>query len=311
MTLKVLVTPRSFGKMDDSPIDMLEEHNIEVIRNPYGRILTKDEMKKWIQDVDGVIIGVDPLDKEVLDSATQLKAISKYGVGTDNIDLKHAEKNNIPVTITQGANTDAVAEYTISLMLSVARKVVHIDQECRKSNWDKITTIDMNKKTLGLIGMGQIGKTVAKRLSGFEMNVIAYDLFKDEAFANQFGVTYVNHIDDVLKEADFISLHLPLNAETKNMISDREFEFMKKEAVIVNTARGGLIDEEALLRALADNKIWGAGVDVFEEEPPSNKELLSQKNIVIGSHCAASTKQAIINMGKISTENLITSLGLK
>lgn len=308
MKRKVLVTPRSFGKLDTTPIEMLENNDIEVIRNPYGRILTKEEMKEWVQDVDGIIVGVDPIDKEVIDSGPHLKAIAKYGVGTDNINLNYAEEKGIPVTITQGANTDAVAEFTISLMLSVARKVVQIDKECRNSNWDKITTIDMNKKTLGLIGMGQIGKTVVKRLSGFEMNILAYDLQQDEKFASEYGVTYVEHVDDVLKQADFISIHLPLNEQTKDIIDDRAFSLMKQEAVIVNTARGGLINEEALLKAVSNCKIWGAGIDVFEEEPPSNKKLLAEENIIIGSHCAASTKQAIINMGKMATRNLIQSL---
>lgn len=308
MALKVLVTPRSFAKLDEEPIKRLEEAGIEIIRNPYGRILTKEEMKQFVSDVDGIIIGVDPLDKEVIDCAPKLKVISKYGVGTDNIDVAYAKEKNIPLSITQGANTDAVAEYTIALMLSVARKVVQIDNECRNLNWDKITTIDMNKKTLGLIGMGQIGKTVAKCLSGFKMDTIAYDLYHDEEFAEKYGVTYVTSIDEVLQQADFISLHLPLNEGTKNIIGEREFDVMKKEAVLVNTARGGLIDENALLHALENDKIWGAGIDVFEEEPPSNKKLLTQNNIVIGSHCAASTKQAVINMGRMATDNIIHSL---
>lgn len=311
MKRKVLVTPRSFGKLDTTPIEILENNDIEVIRNPYGRILTKEEMKEWVQEVDGIIIGVDPMDKEVIDSAPHLKAIAKYGVGTDNIDLNYAQEKNIPVTITQGANADAVAEFTIALMLSVARKVVQIDKECRKSNWNKITTIDMNQKTLGLIGMGQIGKTVVKRLSGFEMNVLAYDLQQDEKFATDYDVTYVEHMEDVLKQADFISIHLPLNEHTKDIIDERAFNIMKPEAVIVNTARGGLINEDALLKAVSKRQIWGAGIDVFEEEPPSNKKLLAEENIIIGSHCAASTNQAIINMGKMATENLIQSLSEK
>lgn len=308
MALKVLVTPRSFGKIDETPIERLMEKGIEIIRNPFGRILTKEEMKELVKDVDGIIVGVDPLDQEVIESAPNLKVISKYGVGTDNIAVTYANQKNIPVLTAQGANADAVAEYTIALMLAVARKVVQIDNECRKSNWSKMTTIDMNKKTLGLIGMGQIGKIVTRRLSGFEMKVVAYDLFHDEQFAEKYDVTYVSSIDEILEKSDFISLHLPLNAETKNIIGKREFELMKEKAVLVNTARGGLIDEDALLDALKRNKIWGAGIDVFAEEPPSNKQLLAQHNIVIGSHCAASTEQAVINMGRMATENIIDFL---
>src|SRR5699024_6833625 len=135
MKRKVLVTPRSFGKLDTTPIEILENNDIEVIRNPYGRILTKEEMKEWVQEVDGIIIGVDPMDKEAIDSAPQVKAVGQYGVGTDDIDLDHAQEKNIPVTMAQGATGDAAAEFTMALMRSGARKVVQIDKEWRKSDW--------------------------------------------------------------------------------------------------------------------------------------------------------------------------------
>jgi phosphoglycerate dehydrogenase-like enzyme len=162
MKYKILVTPRSFTK-DSEPLKMLESLGYEVLLNPYGRILTKSEMIELITDIDGVIIGLDPLDKEVLQHAKKLKCISKYGVGTDNIDLVQAEEMGIPVTITLGANKDAVADYTLALMLAVARKITEIDSECRQGNWNKIKTVDVWRKTLGLVGLGSIGKGVAHR----------------------------------------------------------------------------------------------------------------------------------------------------
>src|SRR5690625_5250444 len=308
MSVKILITPRSFAKFDKEPFELLKKFNAEVVINPYGRSLTKQERISLVGDIDGIIVGVDPIDQEVMDSAPKLKAIAKYGVGTDNIDLDYAKEKDIPVTITEGANKDAVAEYTIALMLSVARKVVQIDNECRKLNWSKITTIDTYGKTLGLIGVGQIGKTVVKRLKGFDMNILAYDLHRDNKFAKENNMTYVEQLDELLKKADFISLHLPLNESTKNIIGKRELQLMKENAILINTARGGLIDEDALLVALEHNYIWGAGLDVFKEEPPTNKKLLSNSNLVIGSHCAASTQQATINMGKVATKQLIESL---
>ncbi|MDK2801529.1 MAG: hypothetical protein PWQ70_3148 [Clostridiales bacterium] len=307
MAYKILVTPRSFGRNNAKPIEMLKEKGYEIIMNPYGRIMTQEEMIDEIKDVDGIIVGVDPLNRDVLTKAKKLKVISKYGVGTDNIDLQYAEEAGISVTRAIGANADAVADYAVALMLGVARKVVLIDRKCRKLNWSKITTIEMWNKTLGLIGLGSIGKGVAKRVSGFNMKVLAYDLFQDKEYAKQNNIEYIS-LERLLKESDFISLHLPLTEDTKNLISYKEFEMMKDTAVLVNTARGGIIDEEALLWALKENKIWGAGIDVFEQEPPENQELLKLDNIIIGSHCAASTYEAIDNMGIMSAQNLIQCL---
>lgn len=304
---KILITPRSFGKHSTKPLQLLQEKGYELVINPYGRILTQEEMIKEIEEVDGIIVGVDPLNAEVLKHAKKLKVISKYGVGTDNIDIQYAKDKNIVVTITKGANSDAVADYAFSLMISAARKLVPIDKGCRKLNWSKVTSIGIYGKTLGLIGLGNIGKGVAKRAQGFNMKVLAYDLFKDEEFASKNNVEYVT-IEKILKEADFISLHLPLTKDTEHIIAEKELKMMKKTAVIVNTARGGLIDEDALYDVLKNNEIWGAGVDVFEQEPPKNEELLTLDNIVIGSHCAASTFEAIDNMGIMASQNIINSL---
>lgn len=306
-TYKILITPRSFGKSSSKPLDLLKEKGYEVVQNPYGRIMTRQEMMKHIVDVDGIIVGVDPLDREVLACGKRLKAISKYGVGTDNIDVEYAKEKNIPVMRTVGANAEAVADFTFALMLAVARRIVEIDAGCRKLNWNKITSIEVHGKTLGLIGLGAIGKKVARRAAGFDMKVLAFDTFKDEVYAKENGITYVT-LEELLKESDFISLHLPLTEETRNLISYEQFKVMKPMAVLVNTARGGIIDENALLWALKEKRIWGAGIDVFEEEPPKNSELLKMDNIVIGSHCAASTYEAIEKMGMMAAENLIECL---
>lgn len=308
MKHRVLVTPRSFGKHSEEPLNLLRGEGIEIVMNPYGRILTQEEMMREVADIDGVIIGVDPLNREVLQQASRLKVISKYGVGTDNIDIQFAKERGIPVTVTPGANSDAVADYALALMLAAARKVPLIDRECRKRNWSKITTVDVWQKTLGLIGMGQIGKGVALRAKGFNMKTIAYDVVPDVDFAAKHGLIYMDSIESVLREADFISLHLPLTQQTHHLIRAEHFAIMKANAVLINTARGGLIDEEALYKALKKGQIWGAGIDVFEQEPPSNLDLLTLDNMVIGSHSAASTFQAVDNMGNQAANNLIAHL---
>lgn len=302
---KVLVTPRSFGRHSNEPYEILNQFGVEVKVNPYGKILTEEQMIEEIKDVDGIIVGVDPLNKKVLQHAENLKVISKYGVGIDNIDMEYAKEKNIEVVRAMNANADAVADYTLALMMAVARNVVQIDKECRELNWQKITTVDVHKKTLGLIGLGNIGKKVVQRAKGFEMDILAYDLVPDEEYAEKSGIQYVNKLEEIFEKADFITLHLPLNEHTEHIVGREQLERMKSTAVLVNTARGGLIDEQALSDALQERLIWGAGIDVFESEPPQNKELLELDNIVIGSHCAASTVQAIDNMGIISSQNLV------
>ena len=304
---KILITPRSFGNHSKKPFELLEQKGYQLVTNPYGRILTQDEMIKEIADVDGIIVGIDPLNAEVLKYAKKLKVISKYGVGTDNIDIEYAKNHNTHVTITKGANSEAVADYAVALMLAVARKIVYIDKGCRTLNWKKVNSMGMYGKTLGLVGMGSIGKNVVKRAKGFSMNILAYDVFNDEEFAASNNVEYAS-LEKLLKESDFISIHLPLNDKTRYIIGEKELAMMKETAVLVNTARGGLIDENALYKVLKENKIWGAGVDVFEQEPPSNEGLLTLDNIVIGSHCAASTYEAIDNMGIMASQNIIDYL---
>jgi len=305
---KIFVTPRSFAKHDPEPLDLLKRQGYEVALNPFGRIMTQEEMREHLADADAVIVGVDPLDRDVLKHAANLKAISKYGIGTDNIDIGYAADRGIPVDVAAGANTDAVADYTFALMLAAARKLTVIDRECRMRNWRKLTTVDVCRKTLGLIGLGAIGKAVARRASGFEMKIVAYDAVRDERYAGEHGIVYAERMEDVLAQADFVSLHLPLNESTRHLIGAAQFDMMKPTAVLVNTARGGLIDEDALYEALRTERIWGAGLDVFEEEPPRNGALLELDNLIAGSHCAASSVSAIDNMGLLAARNVIERL---
>lgn len=305
---KILATPRSFGKASREPIELLEKAGYEVILNPVGKILDEEEMKTYIADVVGIVIGVDPLNAAVLDCAKNLKAISKYGVGTDNIDLEKAKALQIPVTITAGANSNAVADYAFALMMACARRVTEINAKCKQKEWKKITTTDVYGKTIGILGLGAIGKGVAKRAQGFGMKVLAYDVFWNDEYAKANEITYATP-EEIYKTCDFISLHLPLTPETKNMIGYEQFCMMKPTTVFVNTARGGIVDEDALVRALKEGKIYGAGVDAFSSEPPANEELYTLDNLIMGSHCAASTTGAVEAMGLMAAKNLLKSLG--
>jgi D-3-phosphoglycerate dehydrogenase len=307
--MKILITPRSFGKNDDAPFKLLESKGIEIVRNDTGGIMSEDSLRAAMAGIDGLIIGVEPLTAEIMALAPELKAIAKYGVGTDNIDLDYCKEKGIPVSKTVGANSEAVADYTFALILALARKVLVIDRQCRKKDWTKITTSDVFGKTIGLIGLGAIGKGVVSRAKGFGMRVLAYRRHWDDEYAKQSGIEYAT-VEEIIKNSDFISLHTPLSDETKNMIGSKEIEMMKPGAFIVNTARGGLIDESALLDALAEGRIAGAGLDVFAEEPPEDERWYTLDNVVLGSHCGASTTGAANMMSMMSTENLISDLGL-
>ncbi len=307
MADKILITPRSYGKADPSLFEKLKSAGYELVLNDSGGILTKEQMIEKIAPCAGVILGVDPMDADVIAAAPHLRAIAKYGVGVDNIDLKAAEARGVKVSKTVGANAEAVADYAMALMLALARRVLPIDAACRQGNWGKITTSDVSRKTLGLFGLGAIGRHVARRAQGFSMKVLAYDVYWDEAYAKANDITYATP-EQIFREADFISLHLPLMEETRNFVGREQIAMMKPSAVLINTARGGLIDEEALLEALKANHILGAGLDAFSTEPPENKEWFAMDNVVIGSHCAASTLGATENMGTMATENLLRDM---
>lgn len=304
---KILTTPRSYGRDMPELFAQLEAAGYAVVKNTTGGILDKEQMKALIADCVGVIVGVDPLDAEVLSCAPKLRAISKYGVGVDNIDLDVCKARGIRVSRAVGANSEAVADYAVALMLAVARRVPAIDRKCRQLDWGKITTRDVSHATLGLFGLGAIGKFVARRAKGFDMKVMAYDPYWPEEFARENGIERAD-AETIFRNADFISLHLPLMPETEGFVGERELSMMKKDAILINTARGGLVDERALLKALQENRIYGAGLDAFAHEPPEDDAWFTLDNVVLGSHCAASTTGATRNMGRIATDNLLRDL---
>ncbi len=307
--MNILVTPRSFGKNNPELFDRLKAAGLNVIRNETGGILDEKSMIELIAPCEGVIIGVDPLNAKVLDAAKNLVAISKYGVGLDNIDLALCRERGIRVSRTVGANSNAVADYALALMLAVARKVCLIDKRCHEKDWSKINGIDLYGKTLGIIGLGAIGKCVARRANGFSMKILGFDPCWDDDFCTQMNVERAD-IDRICREADFISLHCLLNDETANLINERRIGMMKKNAIIINTARAGLIDGKALLGALERKAIYGAGLDVFGQEPPENRAWYELDNLVMGSHGSSSTLGATEMMGNMAVTNLLNDLNL-
>jgi len=307
---KVLVTPRSFGRTDTSAFDSLKNAGYEVVLNPYGQVLTKEQMKSEIEDVVGVIVGIDPLDEGVLACGKKLRAVAKYGIGTDNIDKAYCASHNIHLSITRGANSNAVADYTFALLMACARNLTIINELCHRKNWSKLIGADVYKKTIGILGLGAIGKGVARRATGFDMKILAYDLAWDENYAAAHNIVFAEPAH-LFRESDFICLHLPLTEKTKNIINAESIALMKPTAIVINTARGGLVDEGALIDALKNKRILAAGLDVFREEPPENEALYTLDNLIMGSHCAASTTDASAMMSLMAAHNLINDLNCK
>ena len=307
MSRRVLITPRTFGKTDPTPMTLLQEAGYELVFNPYGRPLMQDEMIPLIRETDGIIVGLDQIDDEVLRHARRLKVISKYGAGVDNIDLKSAKKRGIIVTNTPGVNSSAVAELAIGLMLSVARRISESDRKIRRGEWGRYPGFELTGKTLGIIGTGQIGKQLASKVRGFDMSIIAHDIEPDHAWAENMGVSYVT-FPELIKEADIVSLHLPLNEDTYHLIGKDELAQFKPTAILINTSRGELVDESSLYPALRERQLLGAGLDVYEDEPLKDSLLKTLDNIVLTSHIGAHTEEAVRDMGRTAVSNLIRVL---
>ena len=303
MNWKVLVTARSFAISDITPQKLLEDAGCLVIR---GR--ADEGLRDLLQDVDGVIAGLESYTKEVFDSAPRLKIISRYGVGYDAIDLKAAKNANIAVAITPGANSAAVADLTIALMLNAARHIPFMDGAVKSGlGAQRKFGFEIWRKTLGIIGAGRVGKGVIQRSSGFEMRVLCCDAVRDKAFAEKYKARFVD-LDTLLRESDFISIHTPLTAQTNKIIDSKALSKMKKNAVLINTARGGIIDEAALFKALCDGQIAACALDVLEDESSYDSELCKLPNCIITPHAGSSTHEATLNMGMLAAKNLLDFL---
>jgi len=309
--MRILITPTSLQKDKKSAaLDSLREASFDLVFNPMGRPLTEDELIPLLQDCDGYLAGLDYVTEKVLSSCKKLKVVSRYGAGVDRVDLDAARRNGIIVTNTPGVNAVAVAELAMALVLSIARHIPYLDKKTREGAWVRSTGMELGGKVMGIMGLGAVGKNLAKYAQGFGMHVIAYDPYMDKVYAAEKNIQAAS-FDEVIRESDVISLHLPLNAETKHLINEAVMNKMKPTAILVNTSRGGIIDEDAAYRLLNENKLGGLGIDVFEMEPPKDSPLFGLDNVVVTPHTAAHTKEATENMADVSAKNLLDVLSGK
>ena len=289
-------------------IKLLEEHpnfEYEIIND-----VSKKNLIKELPKFDGLTLRVAKLDSDILTKCKKLKVISRHGVGYDNIDLKHLKKNNIALLITATGNALAVAEHVMYMMLSLSKGVTSYDSEVRsgnfKKNVNKIETYELFKKEMLIAGFGRIGKNLIKRCLGFDMKVNVYDPFVDEKKIKSLGGQKVDSLESSIKTADFVSIHMPLNEKTRNLIDSKILKTMKNNSIIINTARGGIINEKDLDQALKSKIIFAAGLDVFENEPPNlNNPLLKNDKVLLSPHSATFTNECKSRMSIETVQNII------
>lgn len=303
----VLIGSRSFGQAYPQHIEQLEAAGCEVVPNSRGRAYREDELLQALPGMDAIITGTDELTGKVIRAAHDLKTIAKHGVGLETIDLDAARERGVVVSATPGAIHDSVADLTLALLLAVARKIVPAHLTTRSGGWEPHFGFELRDKVLGIVGLGRIGQAVCVRAQGFGMRVIAADPYPDEAFAAAHDVTFVS-LEQLLQEADVVSLHAPAEAVDGALIAREELALMKPSAVLINTARGTLVDEEALATALAKERLAGAGIDAFVEEPPVGSPLLELENVVLTPHLGGRTTDGQRRMGEMVIENCLRAL---
>ena len=266
-------------------------------------------LKSKIKDCDGISIRTAKLSGDVIEAANNLKIISRHGVGYDNIDLEVSKKKDITLAITATANAVAVAEHVMFMILNISKRGSMYDDTVKSGKFNERNklpkTVELWNKNILIAGFGRIGQALIKRCLGFEMNVFVFDPFVSKEFIEKRGGTKVDNLSETSKDMDAMSLHIPLNDETKNIINYELLKSMKKNCIIINAARGGIVNEVDLDRALNENLIFGAGLDVFETEPPAeNNPLLKNKKVFLSPHTAAFTEECMTRMGKETIQNI-------
>ena len=326
--MKIFVT----RNIPDEGIKMLQTKGYEVTVSPHDRVLAKDELLSFLKAdrYDAVLcLLTDKIDSDIFDATgTQCKVFANYAVGFDNIDVKVAQERGIMITNTPGVLTNTVAEHTFALMLAISHRIAEADRFTRAgkyTGWAPMMLLghDISNKTLGIVGLGRIGSRVAHHaVGGFEMKVLYYDVKRDENFEREFSARggsasggekefsaeFRENPDDVFREADYVSIHVPLLPTTKHMVDAHKLSLMKKSAYLINTSRGPIIDEHALVEALRNNVISGAAIDVYENEPALAPGLAECENVIITPHIASATQETRQAMSVLAAQNIIDAL---
>ena len=306
----ILIMTDKFAEVSKEPIEILINAGMRVHEHGYNTAgsISDDKFCELIQGMDVLVVtGSFPVSRRVIESADCLKMIAIRSSGFDGTDLDAAGENGIVVTHNPGANADSVADTTIGLILAVLKKIAKLDRMIRHGGWERERTLDMNGKCLGIIGLGRIGKLVVKRAQGFDMKIIANEIIKYKDFLETHGIEMVSK-DEIMRQADILTIHTPLDDSTRGMIDERRLRRMKDTAIVINTARGPIVDENALYKALSLGWIGGAGLDVHATEPPQLRALVELENVVSTCHIAGLSDDASYAMAAQTVEKILACL---
>jgi D-3-phosphoglycerate dehydrogenase len=305
VSYRIISTSPSFGKLVTEPVEFMRRTGYPIELRP--DLKTEDLLVQNVADVDAMIVGFEPITAKVIAAAKKLRVIAKNGAGVDNIDLAAATKAGVVVTSAAGVNSEAVAELTIALFLSLARAIPAADRQVRTGSWPRLAGAELARKTLGIVGLGQIGRLVAARAAGFDLKILGYDVMPPPDSARKLGIEATS-LDRLLAEADYVSLHVPLTEKTRGMIGADQLRRMKPGAFLVNVSRGGIVDEAALYEALKAKAIAGAALDVFVDEPPGASPLSALDNFIATPHMAGYTVEAVTETGMVCARGILDVL---
>lgn len=303
--IRILLTTTSFQDTPGPHHDLLADSGFEIVRERGP--LSEARMLELVGDIDGMICGDDAITAAVIDKALpRLKVISKYGIGLDKIDVPYTETIGVPLTFCPGVNHTTVAEHTFGLMLGLFRSLVEEANYTRSGEWKRLTGHEIMGKTIGIVGLGRIGREVAIRAKAFGMPIVGYDIYWPLEFAEEYRVTRLESIGEVFAAADILSLHTNLTPETRSMVNADSISKMREGVVILNCARGELVDSDAIAAALESGKVGGYGTDVLEiEPPPADHVLLSAKNCIVTPHIGSRTHESVQRQAGMATRNLL------
>jgi D-3-phosphoglycerate dehydrogenase / 2-oxoglutarate reductase len=306
--VRILLTTTSYQDIAGPHHELLESSGIEIVRERGP--LPESKMLELAGDFDAILCGDDQITRAVLEKAVpRLKILSKYGIGVDKIDVKAATEMGIPLSFCPGVNHTTVAEHTFALLLALVRQLVEIANATRSGNWKRLTGHEIMGKTIGIVGLGRIGKEVATRAKAFGMTVIAYDVYWDEAFASSHDIARASGVAEIFEKSDVISLHTNLTPETRDMVRAETIATMKDGVILLNCSRGEVVHTADLAAALESGKVGGYGADVLDEEPPpADHPLLTAKNCIVTSHIGSRTYESVQRQAMMAAQNLLNLL---
>jgi D-3-phosphoglycerate dehydrogenase len=308
---KILVSVTNYLEFCSKGKEMLEDFGCDIVATEKNGPYDHDELKSMIKDFDAAVVGCDIWNEEIFSAAPRLKALARFGIGVDNIDLKAAEKHKVQVTNCRGINSNSVAEHALTLMLSMIRKIPNLDSSTRDGEWERVIIHEINYFKIGLVGFGGIAQKVAEKLKPFGSQIFAYDAYPNTAAAENLGVTMCD-LDTLLETCDLLSLHVPALPETRHLINPSSIEKIKDGAYLINTARGMIVDEMAVYNGLNSGKLSGYATDVFETDPVNkNNPLLKLDNFICTPHIAAESYENYDQTGIETAQAIIDILSGK